>query len=864
MVRLLKKLSWKSLVFIVLAAVIFTGFIFTNNTNEVNSASLSDGTTKASLKDTVVLFIGSPVALVNNEEKKIDPNNPLVIPVIKNSRTLVPARFVSESAGAVVKWDAVLRKATFTLGAKKVEITAGSSWMYINGAGKKLDVAAMISGDRMMVPYRAFVEALGLKVFYDRGLIIAGKTADLFSASGDKNMLDTLIAKINVPPAVADANSLRKLLKQSGAAMYGGLYLRGGFAGDSMVMMEKSSAEAAPAADSGSGANAGSNTSADGTSNTDFSGTNVQVEGVDEADIVKTDGKYIYQVNYKRVVILKAYPANSMGVESILEFDDPSFYPYELYIDKGRLVVIGSSYASISPYQPSPSPAGGVTLKTSRIMPPDYGFGSVKTIVYDTTDMKNVKKIKEVELEGNYVSSRKISNFVYLISNKDLWVFMSNPELSEMYYNGDYSLAETAGMSKSDAEAYANLYARPSYRDSAAGNDFVNVDYPDIRYFPGSILPNYMIIAAIDILNPEAEIKVNTYLGAGQNIYASTSDLFVSFTDYSEIGILDDNKAGFIVPPPKTNNTQVYRFSLNADAVTYIAKGKVPGTILNQFSMDQFGGNFRIATTSGAPWATSGEDISKNNVYVLDEMMNITGKLEDLAPGEKIYSVRFAGNRGYIVTFRTVDPLFVIDLKDPAKPAVLGQLKIPGYSDYLHPYDENHIIGFGKDAVVVKNQAYYLGMKVALFDVTDVKNPVQKASVEIGDRGTDSDILRNHKALLFSKLKDGLLSFPVTEMKLTGDKFDEYGYPHYGEFSFQGAYVYNLDLESGFTYRGRITHLSNDDYLKAGSYWPDNQKNVERVLYIGDTLYTISKGTLKANDLKSPVLAEVGLLEIPQ
>ena len=111
------------------------------------------------------------------------------------------------------------------------------------------------------------------------------------------------------------------------------------------------------------------------------------------------------------------------------------------------------------------------------------------------------------------------------------------------------------------------------------------------------------------------------------------------------------------------------------------------------------------------------------------------------------------GDRAYVVTFKTVDPLFVIDLKDPEKPVILGALKIPGYSDYLHPYDENHIIGFGKDTVEIKGQAYYQGMKVALFDVTDVSNPVQKFSEMIGDRGTDSELLSNHKALLFSKRK---------------------------------------------------------------------------------------------------------------
>ena len=273
--------------------------------------------------------------------------------------------------------------------------------------------------------------------------------------------------------------------------------------------------------------------------------------------------------------------------------------------------------------------------------------------------------------------------------------------------------------------------------------------------------------------------------------------------------------------------------------------------------MDEHNGFFRIATTVGNVWGT-GDNISKNNVYILDDTMNITGKIEDIAPGEMIYSVRFMGKRGYIVTFKTVDPLFVIDLEDPSNPKILGALKIPGYSDYLHPYDENHIIGFGKDTVEIKGNAYYKGMKIALFDVTDVTNPIQKFSEIIGDRGTESDVLRNHKALLFSKSKN-LLAFPVTVMEVN-DAVEKYDLA-YGEFAFQGAYVYNIDIENGFKLKGKITHLSDEEYQKPGYYY-NTEKYVERILYIGDTLYTLSKGMVKAHELWG--MEESGSVVIPK
>jgi uncharacterized secreted protein with C-terminal beta-propeller domain len=199
----------------------------------------------------------------------------------------------------------------------------------------------------------------------------------------------------------------------------------------------------------------------------------------------------------------------------------------------------------------------------------------------------------------------------------------------------------------------------------------------------------------------------------------------------------------------------------------------------------------------------------------------------------------------------------VLDLKDPCNPAILGELKIPGYSDYLHPYDENHVIGFGKDTVEVGNMAYYLGMKMAIFDVSDVSNPLQMFSEKIGDRGTDSELLRNHKALLFSKDRN-LLAFPVRIMEVRGDAGTNV--LEYGSFSFQGAYVYNIDLVNGFVPKGKITHLSTEDCLNANNYWYDDGKYIERILYIDDTLYTLSKGMIKANATAD--LQEINSLEI--
>ncbi|MEW6726612.1 MAG: beta-propeller domain-containing protein [Bacillota bacterium] len=278
-------------------------------------------------------------------------------------------------------------------------------------------------------------------------------------------------------------------------------------------------------------------------------------------------------------------------------------------------------------------------------------------------------------------------------------------------------------------------------------------------------------------------------------------------------------------------------------------------------------------TAKGAPAAVpagnSSENLS-NNLYVLDGAMQIVGKIEDTAPGERIYAVRFMGKKAYMVTFKNTDPLFVLDLADPLHPAVLGALKIPGFSNYLHPYDENHVIGIGKDTLQVfekdrygnveaEGPAYEQGIKVALFDITDVTTPREKFAVRIGDRGTHSEVLDNHKALLFSREKN-LLAFPVAVAEIRNKTASTPPWEH-GAFTFQGAYVYELTLDKGFVLKERSTHRTREDYLKAGYDWCNSERDVRRVLYIGDTLYTLSSSLLKANDIKT--LAEKRSLTLP-
>lgn len=534
----------------------------------------------------------------------------------------------------------------------------------------------------------------------------------------------------------------------------------------------------------------------------EYSETNIQVEGVDEADIVKTDGRYIYTLSRGKLIIAKAYPSDDARIVS--ETDLGEFEPSEIFIDKNALLIFGSTHEGI----PEPVFKNGEGVE--KVVPPPYYDIRLTTVeLWDIKDRASPELVRTVDFEGYYLTSRKINERVYFVIN-------SYPR---------YYIMEESNSSQDII---------PSYRDSVVSEELAPIcRCVDVEYFEPINPQNFVTVVSMSMKDEYAEINKRVIVGSGQNVYASLENLYVAEMNYP-----------FWIREPSKEKTIIHKFSLNEENVEYIGYMEAFGTVLNQFSMDEYGGYFRIATTTGK-WTRD----STNNVYIFGEDLNMTGKLEDLAPGESIYSARFMGEKGYLVTFKKIDPLFVIDLADPSNPRVLGKLKIPGYSDYLHPYDENHIIGIGKETVEAEEGdfAWYQGVKMAIFDVSDVSNPIELHRVIIGDRGTDSEILRDHKAFLFDKERE-LLVIPILLAEIKGDK--ESLPPHtHGEFVFQGAYVYRLTLENGFELKGRITHYDdNETFVKSGYYFRGDS-NVQRSLYIDDILYTISQKKIKLNSL---------------
>lgn len=558
----------------------------------------------------------------------------------------------------------------------------------------------------------------------------------------------------------------------------------------------------------------------------DFSRTNVQVEGVDEADIVKTDGTYLYIVrndDRSTVKVVKAVPGSDLKEVASIGFDNDTS-AQELYVDGSTLIVIGQrgySYGGPVIMEKRMAPGVEPSIAPGEYYPGMYYVQRTDVRIFDVSNPASPTLKRTLSFDGNQLSSRRINDKLYLVVQQP------------MYWGRPMPL---------DTVKASDIV--PQFEDSRTGKTLPVTECDRIAIIPHVPSPQYMTVAVIPTKNANAEVKTSAVLGSAENMYSSLQNLYLSSTQW--------NYSWDSANPNPGETTHLYRFAFTDAGVELKAQGDVPGRILNQFSMDENGSNFRVATTKSGIWREDGQSNSTNNLYVLDASLEQLGKIEEIAPREQIYSVRFVGDRAYMVTFRTIDPLFVIDLKDARNPKILGKLKIPGYSNYLHPYDENHIIGFGKDAVESKegNFAWQQGMKVAIFDVTDVENPEEMHKLEIGDRGTESPLLHNHKALLFEKDRN-LLAFPITITQVTQLQRQQQGPSAYGSPIFQGAHVYDISLSKGFVLRGTVTHYDDSDvYDKAGDYWYSAGRDIERILRIGSSLLTISPAGVRSHDEK--------------
>ena len=520
----------------------------------------------------------------------------------------------------------------------------------------------------------------------------------------------------------------------------------------------------------------------------DYSMTNVQVDGVDEADIVKTDGEFIYYISNQKIYVL------SKNLELISTIDNinnekEKFIPKELYINNDKLIILGN-YSKFSTNNISNKNTEIIDIDESQeILTDDVIINSenfAKAMVYDINKKDSPKLIREVGLDGFYINSRMINDNIYFVSSKNI------------LYNNNLKDEEIL----------------PYTEDSIRDENKKMISYSDIAYFKDVNTYNYMIVGGFNINNSE-EVQTETFFGASDNIYANKENLYIT-----ELKIENN-----------MDKTIIYKFKLGENGIILECKGEVEGYLNNQFSMDEYEGNLRVATT-----------ISKNEIYydstdttivmgtnqdvsnkltILDDNLKEIGKIENMAQDEKIYAVRFIGKIGYIVTFKQTDPLFVIDLSDPTNPIIKGELKIPGYSSYLHPYDDTHIIGIGYNTKENSSGGIVnTNMKISMFDISDLENPREMYTMDIGEEYVYSELEYNHKALFINKDKN-LIGFPLT---------------YNGKNSF---ILIKINLENGFEKYNEITKELN------------YKTNINRGIYINSVFYTLAENEIISYDLNT-------------
>ena len=701
---------------------------------------------------------------VNNENVSLD-----VEPFIENGRTLIPLRGVFEKLGAKVDWNKSLQEVVIMDDNNEIEMLLGKDKVMVNGIIKDIDVPTRMINSRTFAPLRFIAENLGHDVKWDENTravyITINNTVPI-----DKNVISTVGTKENLV-ALLEYNS----------KLYNYIWMEREFVvtdnllGDKGMVETPQEAPAAPSAEP----------------EIDSSDTNNQVDGVQEGDIIKNDGKYIYISTSRGLKIIDSNPKAPQVIYTVPVPENTNIS--EIFTTGNKLIVIGQNNYFHIMNEPDPMD----TLIKPSIMPPRYYEDRTNVLIYNIDNIEKPVLEREFLFDGNYLSGRLVDDSLYLINNK--------------YINLDYNYYD-----KSEIEI-----PLPHYTD-VLKNEKYEFGYDEIKYFPNYINSRYMYTIGIDLSDKVSKPDVDVYLGGSDTIYVSQESLYAAIADYSydyRIEQTDTFSAEY------STSTVIYKFKLNDGNIVAAGQGQVPGTIINQFSMDEHKNTFRIATTTDDMW----RDTSKNNIYILDENLNDLGKLEGLAEGERIYSTRFAGDRVYMVTFRQIDPLFVIDTSNPKAPELKGMLKIPGYSTYLHLVDENHILGFGYDTE--ENQwggTVTGGLKISMFDVTNVSKPKETFTEIIGKAGTYSELLYNHKALMFS-LNKGIMAFPLSR---TSDNYKS---------DFNGAYVYNVSNDS-ISLKNTISHVESD--IIYGN-------EIRRIIYMGDYLYTFSENQMQVHSIST-------------
>ena len=730
---------------------------------------------KERISNALMLYIGSPRVSVNGQNTYIDTENKKVVPYIKNERTMVPVRLISESFGAQVEWDESTKAITLTKGKTKIILAIGDEYIYISGVLRKLDAPPEIKNDRSFLPLRILANAFGKKAFYDRGLVVISDTKNIFDPQTEKGLINQAISMVNNIEKIGTYDKLieiselysaigidkAKMLQDLGLFHY-----RGPFQPESPF-----------------------------TATVEYSKTNSQMSDIDDEDIVKTDGKYIYQINNDNIVITRVCPYEYAKAINVIDYGNEDFKPKGLHINNNKLIVIGKTKSPIpSFYLNTSNDEDYSTLNTTK-------KATVKVIIYDITITDNIKVLREFEIEGDYVSSRIKNSQLYMVSE----------------YRFDYF---------NTINNFCN--PTPSYKDSNEGDKFIPFSFDEVYHVPGDFVFKYITMTALNLGESSSRLNNMVFLAGSINVYMSENNVYIIRAFY--------------------NVTKIYKFSIHDSSFTYINSYIVPGLIRNNFSMDEYNGMFRIATRN----ADEGKILKGSNIFIFNEILSLIGTKEGIAPDVTMKSVRFIGSKAYLHTSLHTRQkndsvfsyaFFAIDLSDPTNPQMLCELNFTDYINYFIPYDENHIIGFEIETEKLDNDILNKKVyKIALFDFSDVNNPINKFNDEItlNSGYLNNTIFYDIEAILFSKEKN-LFAIPISyyDDEIRG--------------RIQYLYVCDIDVQNGLNLKKTVSTIRESDLLlsKSNSQYSSRDKLIKKSILIGDYIYTISDKIIKVYDINT-------------
>lgn len=501
-----------------------------------------------------------------------------------------------------------------------------------------------------------------------------------------------------------------------------------------------------------------------------YSTTNLQVEGVDEGDSVKTDGNYFYILTTEsqiRIVDTKTLKEVST-ISDEIDGDEVDYS--EIYVADKRLVLAGNIYTS--------------NLKKQK--EDTYYMDSSSQavlITYDISDIKNPKQIGKVYQDGTYRTSRKIGDYIYLFSDYSYY--------PDTIYSSDSSSMEESSSAKLNIENDSDIIPMVNQEEIAE----------DSIYIPKEVSNcNYLVISSIHLKEPSKTLDEKSIMQSGNDFHITKESIYVLQTDWNSEHI-------------KTN---IIRFSFQNGKISPVDAASLDGELTDSFAINESNSYLRVLLTD---WGA--DSTQTNAVYVLDDKMNVVGEIKNLAPGETIYSARFMGDTGYFVTYRNTDPLFSVDFSEPENPKIIGELKITGFSEYLHFYGKNKLFGIGRETN--PDTGEFLGIKLSMFDIRNPKDVKEEEKLVL--KGIDDcDALDNYKAILIDDEKN-LIGFAVQDYKNGGYHWE------YLVFSYDEKEGFVKKLDYGFV---------QDSY----------DFDTIRGIYIDSVLYIIRDSEIVAFDME--------------